>query len=106
MVSLKGQMKILYGGLRFLRSILIKMQEQMDELDGKIVTVLNEAGIVICSLYVKKVDTVSVVGDSPECCAMLVNINNNIKHIKAQIIGSSMIESLSSYHRTRSLQDF
>ncbi|KAL3509018.1 hypothetical protein ACH5RR_028419 [Cinchona calisaya] len=96
MVSVKGQMKILYEGLRFFRSILRKPQKQMDELDGRFVTVLIGAAIVICSLYVvnnvNEVDVNdSVVRDSPDCCAMLVNINNDIKLIEAQITGSSMM---------------
>ncbi|KAL3508956.1 hypothetical protein ACH5RR_028357 [Cinchona calisaya] len=89
MVSVKGQMQILYEGLRFLRSILLRelQEEHMDELDGKVITVLIEAGVVICSLCVNSLD----------CCAMLVDINSHINLIKAQITGSGMIESLPSY---------
>ncbi|KAL3509012.1 hypothetical protein ACH5RR_028413 [Cinchona calisaya] len=100
-VSEKGQMKILYEGLRFFRSILREPQEQTDELDGRFLTVLIGAGIVICSLYVvnnvNEVDVNdSVVRDSPDYCSMLVNINNDIKLIKAQITGSSMMGNLPS----------
>ncbi|KAL3509039.1 hypothetical protein ACH5RR_028440 [Cinchona calisaya] len=94
-VSLKDQMQILYEGLTFLRSILSKPQELMyDELDGKIATVLREAAIVISSLYVNGSD---VDDDSPDCCAMLVNINSGITLIKAQVTGSGMIESPAAY---------
>ncbi|KAL3509028.1 hypothetical protein ACH5RR_028429 [Cinchona calisaya] len=66
MVSVKGQLQILYEGLRFFRSIPRKQREQMNELDGKIVTVLSEAGILICPLYVNEVnvDSSSVIRDS------------------------------------------
>ncbi|KAL3498702.1 hypothetical protein ACH5RR_041434 [Cinchona calisaya] len=89
--SMKDQMLIFYEGLRFLRSTLRELEEKTDELDETIAIVLSEAGIVICSLYVNK-----VVGDPPDCCDMLVNINCKIKLIKAQITGSSMIESVPS----------
>ncbi|KAL3509043.1 hypothetical protein ACH5RR_028444 [Cinchona calisaya] len=98
MVSLKGQMQVLYEGLRFLRSMLRKPLEQMDELNGKIITVLSEAGIVICSLYVNKVYVDNSVGrDSPDCCDMLLNVNSDIKLIKGQVTVLDMIESLPSY---------
>ncbi|KAL3508903.1 hypothetical protein ACH5RR_028304 [Cinchona calisaya] len=127
MVSVKAQMRILYEGLRFLRSILLRkpQEEQMGDqhqLDGKIVNILREAGIAICYLYLNeanKVDDVgssSVARDSPpaDCCAMLVNIIRDIQLIKAQIACSSMIEEggLPSYqifkeeefHKTSSLK--
>ncbi|KAL3500924.1 hypothetical protein ACH5RR_040017 [Cinchona calisaya] len=98
MASVKGEMQILFEGLRFLRSILREPWEKMVKLDGKIVTVLSEAGIVICSLYVNEVDVdCSVVRDSPDCCAMLVNINRDIKLLKTQIIDSSITKSPPSY---------
>ncbi|KAL3509036.1 hypothetical protein ACH5RR_028437 [Cinchona calisaya] len=98
MAYVKGEMQILFEGLRFLRSILREPWEKMDKLDGKIVTVFREAAIVICSLYVNEVDVdCSVVRDSPDCCAMLVNINHDIKLIKTQIINLSITKSPPSY---------
>ncbi|KAL3509001.1 hypothetical protein ACH5RR_028402 [Cinchona calisaya] len=102
MVPVKGQLQILYEGLRFFRSILRKPQKQMDELDGKIVTILGDTATLICSVYlnnqVNEVDVdSSVIVVSPDCCAMLDNINGDIKLIKTQIIGSSITESLPSY---------
>ncbi|XP_071936862.1 putative late blight resistance protein homolog R1A-3 isoform X2 [Coffea arabica] len=98
-VSVKDQMKILYEGLRFLRSILNKPQENMNELNDKIVSVISEAGIVIFSLFLKEVDVdSSVVGESADSCAMLVNTNNSVKLIVAQRRGSSISGSLPSDH--------
>ncbi|XP_027172504.1 putative late blight resistance protein homolog R1A-3 [Coffea eugenioides] len=53
--SFMVSMKILYEGLRFLRTILKNQQVKFDELDEQmidlIVVVVNEAGIIICSLF-------------------------------------------------------
>ncbi|KAL3508906.1 hypothetical protein ACH5RR_028307 [Cinchona calisaya] len=104
MVSVKAQMQTIYEGLRFFRSILLRKPQ--DELDGKIVTILREAAIAICSLNLNEANKVHDVGsssmirDSPsgDCCAMLVNINRDIQLIKSQIAGSNMIEEgLPSY---------
>ncbi|KAL3509019.1 hypothetical protein ACH5RR_028420 [Cinchona calisaya] len=98
MASVKGEMQILFEGLRFLRSILREPWEKIDKLDGKIVTVLSEAGIVICCLCMNEVDVdCSVASDSPDCCAMLVNINCDIKLLKTQIIDLSITKSPPSY---------
>ncbi|KAL3508901.1 hypothetical protein ACH5RR_028302 [Cinchona calisaya] len=112
MVSVKGQIRIIFEGLRFLRSILLRkrQEEQMGDqhqLDGKIVTILREAGIAICSLYLNEANKVDDVGSSSVvrdslphdcCCAMLVNIDRDIQLIKSQIADSSMIEEgLPSY---------
>ncbi|XP_027158492.1 putative late blight resistance protein homolog R1B-17 [Coffea eugenioides] len=104
-VSVKDQMQKLYAGLRFLRSILKELPENMNELNDKIVAVISEAGIVIFSLFlngVKEVDVDSlVVGESADCCTMLVNTNKNVTFIVAQLRGSSISGSLPSYHSFR-----
>ncbi|CDP15850.1 unnamed protein product [Coffea canephora] len=103
-VSVKDQMKRLYEGLRFLRSILNEAQENMNELNDKIVAVISEAGIVIFSLFlngVKEVEVDSlVVGESADCCAMLVTTNNSVKLI-VDVSGSRISGSLPHYHSFR-----
>ncbi|KAL3508893.1 hypothetical protein ACH5RR_028294 [Cinchona calisaya] len=115
MVSVKGQMRILFEGLRVLRSILLRkpQEEQMGDqhqLDGKIVTILREAGIAIYSLYLNEANKVDDVGSSSVvrdslphdcCCALLVNIDRDIQLIKSQIAGSNMIEE--EFHKIWSL---
>nr|XP_027107558.1 late blight resistance protein R1-A-like [Coffea arabica] len=104
-VSVKDQMKRLYEGLRFLRSILNEAQENMNELNDKIVAVISEAGIVIFSLFlngVKEVEVDSlVVGESADCCAMLVTTNNSVKLIVDHVSGSRISGSLPHYHSFR-----
>lgn len=104
-VSVKDQMQKLYAGLRFLRSILKELPENTNELNDKIVAVISEAGIVIFSLFlngVKEVDVdFLVVGESADCCTMLVNTNNSVTFIVAQLRGSSISGSLPSYHSFR-----
>ncbi|CDP20685.1 unnamed protein product [Coffea canephora] len=104
-VSVKDQMKRLYEGLRFLRSILNEPQENMNELNDKIVAVMSAAGIVIFSLFLNKVKELDVdslvVGESADSCAMLVNTNNRVKLIVAQLRGSSISGSLPSDHSIR-----
>lgn len=57
-VSLKDQMQVLYEFLRFLRTILKKQQEKFNNLDENIKDlvhiVVNDAGIIICSLFMSK----------------------------------------------------
>ncbi|XP_027164061.1 putative late blight resistance protein homolog R1B-17 [Coffea eugenioides] len=104
-VSVKDQMKRLYEGLRFLRSILNEAQENMNELNDKIVAVISEVGIVIFSLFlngVKEVEVDSlVVGESADSCAMLVTTNNSVKLIVDQVSGSRISASLPHYHSFR-----
>ncbi|XP_027158505.1 putative late blight resistance protein homolog R1A-3 [Coffea eugenioides] len=104
-VSVKDEMKILYEGLRFLRSILNKPQENMNELNDKIVPVIREAGIVIFSLFLNEVKEVDVdssaVGESADSCSMLVNTNNSVKLILDQLRVSSISGSLPSDHSFR-----
>ncbi|CDP19707.1 unnamed protein product [Coffea canephora] len=104
-VSVKDQMKILYEGLRFFRSILNEPQENMNDLNDEIVAVISEAGIVIFLLFLNEVKEVdvqsSVVGQSADSLAMLVNTNNRVKLIVAQLRGSSISGSLPSDHSIR-----
>ncbi|XP_027062415.1 uncharacterized protein [Coffea arabica] len=81
-VAVKDQMQTLYAGLRFFRSILKERRPEIDVLNKKIVAVLAQAGILICSLFVDKVQ-------DTDCCAKLADANNNINLIKAQISSSS-----------------
>ncbi|XP_027166144.1 putative late blight resistance protein homolog R1B-16 [Coffea eugenioides] len=97
MDSVKDEMHILYAGLRFLRRILRKHQEKMDEQNEKIGALLSEAGIIICSLSLNRVQGEEVgFSESTEaldCIHMLANTNIHIKHFKDQISGSSIIGS-------------
>nr|XP_027116976.1 putative late blight resistance protein homolog R1B-8 isoform X1 [Coffea arabica] len=103
--SMKDEMPILYAGLRFLRSILREQQEKMNEQNEKIGALLCEAGIIIClpSLNRVKEGEVSFLESTEvlDCCDMLANTNTHLKHFKDQISGSSVIESLPSFHSLR-----
>ncbi|XP_027119245.2 putative late blight resistance protein homolog R1A-3 [Coffea arabica] len=103
--SMKDEIEILYAGLRFLRSILREQQEKMDEQNEKIGALLSEAGIIICSPSLNRVKEgeVSFSGSTEalDCYDMLSNTNIHIKHFKDQISGSSIIESLPSFHSLR-----
>ncbi|XP_027116963.2 putative late blight resistance protein homolog R1A-3 [Coffea arabica] len=103
--SMKDEMRILYAGLRFFRSILRELQEKMDEQNEKIGALLSEAGIIICSPSLNRVKEGEVrFSESTEaldCYDMLANTNIHIKHFKDQISGSSIIESLPSFHSLR-----
>ncbi|XP_071940826.1 putative late blight resistance protein homolog R1A-3 [Coffea arabica] len=105
MDSMKDEMRILYAGLRFLRSILREQQEKMDEQNEKIGALLSEAGIIICSPSLNRAKEGEVsFSESTEalaCYDMLANTNIRIKHFKDQISGSSIIESLPSFHSLR-----
>ncbi|CDP10267.1 unnamed protein product [Coffea canephora] len=105
MDSMKDEMRILYAGLRFLRSILREQQEKMDEQNEKIGALLSESGIIICSPSLKRAKEGEVsFSESTEalaCYDMLANTNIRIKHFKDQISGSSIIESLPSFHSLR-----
>ncbi|XP_027158496.1 late blight resistance protein R1-A-like [Coffea eugenioides] len=84
---------------------LPRRQENMNELNDKIVAVMSAAGIVIFSLFLNKVKELDVdslvVGESADSCAMLVNTNNRVKLIVAQLSGSSISGSLPSDHSIR-----
>nr|XP_027117028.1 putative late blight resistance protein homolog R1B-14 isoform X2 [Coffea arabica] len=104
--SMKDQMRILYAGLRFLRSILREHHEMMDEQNEKIGALLGEAGIIIFSPTLSSVieGEVSFSGSTQvlDFCDMLANTNIHIKHFKDQISVSSTIESLpNSSHSLR-----
>ncbi|XP_071940825.1 putative late blight resistance protein homolog R1A-3 [Coffea arabica] len=103
--SMKDEMRILYAGLRFLRSILREQQEKMDEKYKKIGALLCEAGIIICSPSLNRVKegeiSFSESTEALDCYDMLANTNIHIKHFKDQISGSSIIESLPSFHSLR-----
>ncbi|XP_027117074.1 putative late blight resistance protein homolog R1A-3 isoform X1 [Coffea arabica] len=105
MDSTKDEMGILYAGLRFLRSILREQQEKMDEQNEKIGALLTEAGIIICSPSLNRVKEGEVSflesTEACDCYDMLANTNIHIKHFKDQISGSSIIESLPSFHSLR-----
>ncbi|XP_027166129.1 putative late blight resistance protein homolog R1B-8 [Coffea eugenioides] len=104
MDSLKDEMRILYAGLKFLRSILRKQQEKMDEQNEKIGALLSEAAIIICSPSLNRVKEEVSLSESTEaldCYDMLANTNIHIKYFKDQIIGSSIIESIPSFHSLR-----
>nr|XP_027082418.1 putative late blight resistance protein homolog R1B-23 isoform X2 [Coffea arabica] len=85
MVSLKHQMQILYDGLRFLRNILKKQQERYDGLDGRtkdlVGAVVNDAGVVIFSLYQKGIEEVLAM----EIDAMIFCSLHKIELIKAEV---------------------
>ncbi|CDP10346.1 unnamed protein product [Coffea canephora] len=104
--SMKDQMRILYAGLRFLRSTLREHHEMMDEQNEKIGALLGEAGIKIFAPTLSRViegkvsfsRSTQVLGFR----GMLANTNIHIKHFKDQISGSSTIESLpNSSHSLR-----
>nr|XP_027119336.1 putative late blight resistance protein homolog R1B-17 [Coffea arabica] len=104
--SMKDEMRILYAGLRFLRSILREHHEMMDEQNEKIGALLGEAGIIIFAPTLSRViegevsfsRSTQVLG----FCGMLANANIHIKHFKDQINGSRTIESLpNSSHSLR-----
>ncbi|XP_071940857.1 putative late blight resistance protein homolog R1A-3 isoform X2 [Coffea arabica] len=104
--SMKDEMRILYAGLRFLRSILREHHEMMDEQNEKIGALLGEAGIIIFAPTLSRViegevsfsRSTQVLG----FCGMLANANIHIKHFKDQISGSRTIESLpNSSHSLR-----
>ncbi|XP_027166167.1 putative late blight resistance protein homolog R1B-17 [Coffea eugenioides] len=105
MDSMKDEMGILYAGLRFLRSILREQQEKMNEQNEKIGALICEAGIIICSPSLNRVKEgeVSFLESTEvlDCCDMLANTNTHLKHFKDQISGSSVIESLPSFHSLR-----
>ncbi|XP_027166110.1 putative late blight resistance protein homolog R1B-14 [Coffea eugenioides] len=105
MDSMKDEMVILYAGLRFLRSILREHQEKMDEQNEKIGALLSEAGIIICSPSLNRVKggevSFSESTDALDCYDMLAKTNIHIKHFKDQISGSSIIESIPSFHSLR-----
>nr|XP_027118359.1 disease resistance protein RPP8-like [Coffea arabica] len=104
--SMKNQMRILYAGLRFLRSILREHHEMMDEQNEKIGALLGEAGIIIFTPTLSRVieGEVSFSGSTQvlDFCDMLASTNIHIKNFKDQISGSSTIESLpNSSHSLR-----
>ncbi|XP_027166133.1 putative late blight resistance protein homolog R1B-14 [Coffea eugenioides] len=108
MDSLKDEMRILYAGLRFLRSILREQQEKRDEQNETIVALLSEAGIIICSPSLNRAKEGEVsFSESTEalaCYDTLANTNIRIKHFKDQISGSSIIESVPSFHSLRATE--
>ncbi|XP_027166142.1 probable disease resistance RPP8-like protein 2 [Coffea eugenioides] len=103
--SMKDEMRILYAGLRFLRSILREQQEKMDEQNEKIGSLLSEAGIIIYSPSLNRVKegevSFSESTEALDCYDVLANTNIHIKHFKDQISGSSIIESIPSFHSLR-----
>ncbi|XP_027166165.1 putative late blight resistance protein homolog R1B-14 [Coffea eugenioides] len=103
--SMKDEMRILYAGLRFLRSILRERQQKMDEENEKIGALLCDAGIIICSPSLNRVKegevSFSESTEALDCYDMLANTNVHIKHFKEQISGSSIIESIPSFHGLR-----
>ncbi|XP_027166153.1 putative late blight resistance protein homolog R1B-17 [Coffea eugenioides] len=104
--SMKDQMRILYAGLRFLRSILREHHEMMDEQNEKIGALLGEAGIIIFSPTLSRVieGEVSFSGSTQvlDFCDMLTNTNIHIKHFEDQFSVSSTIQSLpNSSHSLR-----
>ncbi|XP_027166156.1 putative late blight resistance protein homolog R1B-17 [Coffea eugenioides] len=105
MDSMKHEMRILYAGLRFLRSILREKQEKMDEQNKKIGALLCEAGIIICLPSLNRVKEGEVCfsesTEALDCYDMLANTNIYIKRFKDQISGSSVIESIPSFHSLR-----
>ncbi|CDP21055.1 unnamed protein product [Coffea canephora] len=105
MDSLKDEMRILYEGLRFLRSILREQQEKMDERNEKIGALLCETDIIICLPSLNRVKegevSFSESTEALDCYDMLANTNIHIKHFKDQISGSIIIESLPSFHSLR-----
>nr|XP_027119299.1 putative late blight resistance protein homolog R1B-17 isoform X1 [Coffea arabica]XP_027119300.1 putative late blight resistance protein homolog R1B-17 isoform X1 [Coffea arabica] len=102
MDAMKDEMRILYAGLRFLRSILREQQKKMDEQNKKIGSLLSEAGIIIYSHSLNRVKegevSFSESTEALDCYDVLANTNIHIKHFKDQISGSSIIESIPSFH--------
>ncbi|KAL3509027.1 hypothetical protein ACH5RR_028428 [Cinchona calisaya] len=70
------------------------LHSQIEALQEKLTFLKNFIAFAKFSLYVNGSD---VDDDSPDCCAMLVNINSGITLIKAQVTGSGMIESPAAY---------
>nr|XP_027120390.1 putative late blight resistance protein homolog R1B-12 [Coffea arabica] len=108
MDSMKHEMQILYAGLRFLRSILREQQEKRDEQNETIGALLSEAGIIICSPSLNRAEegevSFSKSTEAFACYDMLANTNIRIEHFKDQISGSSIIESVPSFHSLRATE--
>ncbi|KAL3523451.1 hypothetical protein ACH5RR_016285 [Cinchona calisaya] len=84
-ISLKDQLQVLYEGLRFLRTIVKKQQEKFNDLDENmkdlVQVMVNDAGIVICSLSLSKMK--SVLAEEVEF--VLFNLLENVKLLKAEV---------------------
>nr|XP_027125012.1 putative late blight resistance protein homolog R1B-23 [Coffea arabica] len=102
--SLKHQIRILCEGLQFLRGILMKQQEDYDGLPGgikdRIVAVVNDAAIVIFSLYQDNI---------PEASAMEIDLKlfcllEKIKLVNAEIEKKYPVASRSKFPTTNALE--
>ncbi|XP_027082327.1 putative late blight resistance protein homolog R1A-4 [Coffea arabica] len=102
--SLKHQIRILYEGLRFLRGILMKQQEDYDGLPGGIRdrfgAAVNDAGIVIFSLYQDSIREASAV----EIDLKLFCLLEKIKLVKAEIEKKYPVASRSKFPPTNALE--
>ncbi|XP_027157505.1 putative late blight resistance protein homolog R1C-3 [Coffea eugenioides] len=102
--SLKHQIRILYEGLQFLRGILMKQQEDYDGLPGgikdRIVAVVNDAGIVIFSLYQDNIREASAM----EIDLKLFCLLEKIKLVKAEIEKKYPAASRSKFPTTNALE--
>ncbi|XP_027061054.1 putative late blight resistance protein homolog R1A-3 [Coffea arabica] len=94
MGPVKRQMQILYEGLRFLRSILRELPENvLDELNPNIGDVMSCAGIIICALFASEVEQIPYPLDG---YIMLGDTNKKIKRIRDETGRWSMTTSLPS----------
>ncbi|XP_027063727.1 putative late blight resistance protein homolog R1A-4 [Coffea arabica] len=94
MGPVKRQMQILYEGLRFLRSILRELPENvLDELNPNIGDVMSCAGIIICALFASEAEQIPYPLDG---YIMLGDTNNEIKRIKDETGRWSTTASLPS----------
>ncbi|KAL3512872.1 hypothetical protein ACH5RR_025589 [Cinchona calisaya] len=87
MVSLKHQMRILYEGLHLLRNILMKHRDKYNGLHERkkdlIGAVVNDAGVVIFSLYQNRIDEAL----AKEQDVKIFRLLEKIKLIKVELQG-------------------
>lgn len=85
MIPPEDQLQVLYEGLRFLRTIFQQQQNKFNELDEEmkdlVGVVINDAGIVICSLITSKMKPVL----AKEMNLALYDLLKNVGSIKIKV---------------------